>query len=191
MRQPETKTCQNCKASFAIDASDFQFYEKIKVPPPTFCPECRMQRRYAWRNERVLFKTKCTHCGKDIFSGYHPSSPFPVYCHDCWFSDVWDPFAYGKEYDFSKSFFAQFKELFDRVPRLNLWQLNCVNSPYSNIIRDAKNCYLSFSMVGGEEVFYSKNIDHSNQLFDCLTVTNSEQCSWNVYGDKNYNVHYS
>lgn len=191
MSVSEPRQCQNCKQPFVIEPEDFQFYEKIKVPPPTFCVQCRMQRRYAWRNERTLFKVKCGNCKKDIFSGYHPSSRFPVFCHECWFSDAWDPFEYGREYDFSKPFFLQFKELFDQVPRLSLWQSNCVNSPYSNIIRDAKDCYLSFSMVGGEEVFYSKNIDHSRQLFDCLTVTNSEKCSWNVYGDKNYNVHYS
>ncbi|MBI4094917.1 MAG: hypothetical protein HY435_01860 [Candidatus Liptonbacteria bacterium] len=189
--EAEIKVCQNCKASFVIDAQDFDFYKKIDVPPPTFCPACRLQRRYAWRNERLLFKTKCANCKRDIFSGYHPSNPFPVFCHDCWFSDAWNPLSYGRSYDFSKPFFLQFKELFDQVPRLNLWQLNCVNSPYSNIIRDAKDCYLSFSMVIGEEVFYSKNIDRSHQLFDCLNVTDSEKCSWIVYGDKNYNAHYS
>ena len=32
MPESETRICQNCKASFVIDASDFQFYEKIKNP---------------------------------------------------------------------------------------------------------------------------------------------------------------
>jgi len=41
----ETKNCQNCKKDFTIEPEDFNFYEKIKVPPPTFCPECRLQRR--------------------------------------------------------------------------------------------------------------------------------------------------
>jgi len=47
----ETKTCQNCKIEFVIEKEDFNFYEKIKVPPPTWCPECRMIRRMTWRNE--------------------------------------------------------------------------------------------------------------------------------------------
>ena len=29
----ETKTCQNCKQSFIIEPEDFEFYEKMKVPP--------------------------------------------------------------------------------------------------------------------------------------------------------------
>jgi hypothetical protein len=52
----ETKTCQNCKKDFTIESEDFNFYEKIKVPPPTFCPECRIIRRMLWRNFRSLFK---------------------------------------------------------------------------------------------------------------------------------------
>ena len=46
--------CQNCKKDFIIESEDFNFYEKIKVPPPTWCPDCRQQRRYAWQNERTL-----------------------------------------------------------------------------------------------------------------------------------------
>ncbi|MDI6602738.1 MAG: hypothetical protein QME57_01280 [Patescibacteria group bacterium] len=38
----EIKQCQNCKKEFVIEPEDFLFYEKIKVPPPTWCPECRM-----------------------------------------------------------------------------------------------------------------------------------------------------
>jgi len=60
----ETKNCQNCKKDFVIEPDDFAFYEKIKVPPPTFCPECRLMRRYAWRNERVLYRRNCDLCEK-------------------------------------------------------------------------------------------------------------------------------
>ena len=37
-----TGECQNCKTKFEITADDMRFYERIKVPPPTWCPECRM-----------------------------------------------------------------------------------------------------------------------------------------------------
>ncbi len=36
----ETKICQNCKQNFVIEPEDFDFYRKIDVPPPTWCPEC-------------------------------------------------------------------------------------------------------------------------------------------------------
>ena len=102
----ETKTCQNCKKDFVIDQEDFNFYEKIKVPLPTFCPLCRAQRRWAFRNERGLYKRKCDFSGKEIFSMYAPDSPVKVYDRDIWLSDVWNPLDYGKEIDWSRPFLS-------------------------------------------------------------------------------------
>lgn len=82
--QNETKTCQNCKQNFVIEPEDFNFYEKIKVPSPTLCVDCRQQRRYAWRNERTLYRRNCDLCGKNMVTIYSPNKPYKVYCHDCW-----------------------------------------------------------------------------------------------------------
>src|SRR3989344_2610300 len=112
----ETRQCQNCKNQFTIEPEDFNFYEKIKVPAPTFCPECRLKRRLAWRNERAIYKRKCDSTGKEIFSMFHPDAPVKVYEHDYWWSDSWDAIDYGREYDFSKPFFEQFKNLLSQVP---------------------------------------------------------------------------
>jgi len=79
----ETKTCQNCQQEFWIEPEDFTFYEKMKVPPPTWCPECRFRRRFSYRNERALYKRNCNLCGKGILTIYNPRRPIPVYCLDC------------------------------------------------------------------------------------------------------------
>ena len=68
----ETKTCQNCKTDFAIEPEDFAVYEKMKVPPPTWCSECRMIRRMLFENERQLFRHRDEITGKDIFSEFPP-----------------------------------------------------------------------------------------------------------------------
>ncbi|PIR44119.1 hypothetical protein COV23_01440 [Candidatus Wolfebacteria bacterium CG10_big_fil_rev_8_21_14_0_10_31_9] len=83
----EIKNCQNCKTNFEIVGEDFEFYDKIKVPPPTFCPECRMKRRFMWRNERFLYKRKSDFSGQMIFSGIFPQSPVKIYERDIWVSD--------------------------------------------------------------------------------------------------------
>ena len=46
----ETKNCQNCKQDFTIDPDDFGFYEKIKIPPPTFA-------HFAGHREDFLLET--------------------------------------------------------------------------------------------------------------------------------------
>ena len=61
----EIKNCQNCKKDFVIEPDDFAFYEKMKVPPPTWCPDCRLQRRLNWQGYRILYKRKCDFCKKE------------------------------------------------------------------------------------------------------------------------------
>src|SRR5687768_12939621 len=95
------KTCQNCKTSFTIEPEDFVFYARIKVPPPTFCWTCRLQRRMgSRRNSHVMYHDTCNQCHKKIISMYAPYAPFTIYCNECFYSDAWDPRDYGKEYNF-------------------------------------------------------------------------------------------
>jgi hypothetical protein len=186
----EIKTCQNCRNDFTIEPDDFSFYEKIKVPPPTFCPECRMIRRMLWRNIRSLYKRECGLCKKSLISMYSDNAP--VYCNDCWYGDKWDPFSYGKEYDFSKLFFIQLKELFNLIPRFYSYKFgNLTNSDFTNYSVDNKNAYLSYSVVGCEDVMYSENIDDSKNSFDCFSVKKLDGCSYNVDCRGNYNTHYA
>ena len=187
----ETKNCQNCKKDFTIDSEDFNFYEKIKVPPPTFCPECRFQRRMTWRNERSLYKRTCDLCKEGIISMYPSDAIFPVYCRECWYSDKWDATEYAQDYDFSRSFFEQFKELSNKVPVLGIWQRNVINSPYSNMCGECRNVYLSVSVViGSENVFYSRSVDRSFNIFDSYSVKESDSLYENIEGEKNYNTQY-
>ncbi len=54
----EVKICQNCQKEFVIEPEDFDFYQKIKVPAPTWCPKCRLILKLWHRNSllrEVLF----------------------------------------------------------------------------------------------------------------------------------------
>ena len=95
-KNSETKICQNCKKDFVIEPDDFAFYEKIKVPAPTWCPECRFIRRVVWRNERTLYRRTCDLCRKNIISIYSPKSPYAVYCNECYHGDKWDTLSFGR-----------------------------------------------------------------------------------------------
>jgi hypothetical protein len=189
----ETKNCQNCKKNFTIEPEDFLFYEKMKVPAPTFCPHCRFTRRLIWKNERSLYKRVCDMCHKDIISMYDDKVAFPAYCSDCYKSDNWGAEIYAQDYDFSKTFFEQFKELFNKVPRQALAQYgNCVNSTYSNFIYNVKNVYLSSSTLdGSENIYFSNNIDNSKQVVDSYNIIDSELLYENIGSKKNYNSQYS
>lgn len=174
----ENKICQNCKGDFTIEPDDFGFYEKIQVPPPTFCPECRIIRRMVWRNEHNLYRRPCmTKEGiKDLISNYHPRVPFPVYEQDYWWSDAWDAFDYGQDYDFDKPFFAQLKELMDKVPEPHATNLQNTNSDYCNFTYQSKGCYLCFASDINEDCSYLHQTMKSKNSYDLEGCESMESC---------------
>lgn len=170
-------TCAHCIAPFAVTDNDRIFYQSMRVPPPTWCPSCRLQRRMVFTNERSLYSSTCGLCTKSIITMYHPSSPFPVYCRSCWWGDGWDPLSFGQAYDFSRPFFEQFHELKSRVPRCNLVQEgNMEGSEYCNRATNNKNCYLCFRSTNNEDCLYSHPIVDSRDCVDCYNVQKSERC---------------
>ena len=175
--QSETKICQNCKKDFIIEPDDFGFYEKIKVPPPTFCPECRFQRRMIFRNGRTLYRRQCDLCQKNIISIYSADASFPVYCQKCWWSDKWDPHKYAKDFDFSRPFFEQFKELLFSVPAISITNDNemaSINCEYTYDWFFSKNCYMSVSGWHAENVLYSYHIEHNKDMLDSMHMRECE-----------------
>ncbi len=172
----ETKVCQNCKNDFIIEPDDFSFYEKIKVPPPTFCPECRLMRRMAWRGERFLYKRICPFTGKSVITCFSEESGVTVVDRDYWWSDKFDSLTYGKDYDFSKPFFEQWKELLQTVPSIPLFNAKSLNSPYTNYAGELKDVYMSFGMWGCEDVMYCSKVVNSNNSLDLYWSTKCEFC---------------
>lgn len=172
----EIRTCQNCKRDFNIEDEDFSFYEKMKVPAPTFCSDCRMIRRMLWRNERSLYHRECAATGKKVISCFSPESGITVYDRDYWWSDEWDVFQFGKDYDFSKPFFTQFNELLHSVPLPNLFNGRCVNSSYSNHVGEMKNAYLTFAAWISENIMYSAKVGDSKECVDCLSAVHDDLC---------------
>lgn len=187
----ESRNCQNCKNDFTIEPEDFSFYEKIKVPPPTFCPECRMIRRMCWRNERSLYKTKCRATNKSIVTCFSENSNVLVYDRDYWWSDNWDPSNFSIDFDFSKTFFEQYRDFLRMVPFPSVFNGRCENSPYSNHVGEMKNAYLTFASWVGENVFYSTKTGSCINVYD-VTMTNSSELSAEILvGKKLFKVFHS
>lgn len=155
------------------------FYEKMRVPVPGLCPDCRFLRRAAFRNEFSLYNRKCDLCGQGIISMYNPRAPYIVYCVNCWYSDKWDPFSFGRDYDPRRSFFDQLEELMRVVPKIALYRnlvLLSVNSPYENFSGGNKDCYLiSNSGPDNENCAYSRGLIRSHDVFDGYYVDASDR----------------
>lgn len=173
-----TKICQNCKERFVIEAEDFAFYEKVKAPAPTFCPECRLQRRLAWRNERGLHNRECSKCGKKLISIYSKEFNNAIYCDQCWWGDGWDAIDNGQDVDFSKPFLSQLFALFKKVPVPNLFAFgtSMINSPYCNMANDMKNCYLLHDGTFDENVSYGSGAFYDKDSQDITMARKCELC---------------
>jgi hypothetical protein len=172
------RACQNCKQDFTIEPQDFDFYKKMAVPAPTWCPQCRLQRRLAFMNERALYKRNCDLCGKSIVTMYAPDTKYVVYCNPCWWSDKWDGTQYARAYDPSRPFLEQLKQLSEKTPQMAL-EVNyptLVNSEYVNHAATAKNCYLIFTADECENVLYSEILMRDKDSMDCSIMNYSELC---------------
>lgn len=193
MIKSEQRACQNCKSDFRIEPEDFAFYEKMQVPSPTFCPECRLIRRLMFRNSRTLYKRKCALCQKPIITIFAPDKDVVVYCNPCWWGDGWDAADYGQPYDPSKNFFDQLRELQRKVPHMALIvdQPNMINSEYNNLAGALKNCYLSFNGDSSENCLYMDTFVGLKDCMEGILLYKSERCYENINCQKSYDLHFS
>ena len=181
----ETRVCQNCKQNFTIEPDDFGFYEKIKVPPPTWCPECRCIRRMVHRNERNLFKRKCDVTGKDIISICRPDCQYTICDKNYYFSDDFDPLRYGVVYDPGIKFFDQFYEFAKKVPLPSLYIKNSVNCEYNQDMSGASNCYLCSRTHDSENMFYTYRGNKSSDCVDCFQVIEGSEFLYECVNSSN------
>ena len=191
--QNETRNCQNCKGKFVIEPEDFNFYEKINVPPPTWCPECRMIRRFAFINCWSLFFRNCDKCGKRTLSMYPPAQKITVYCPPCWWGDSWDGAEYAMDYDSSRPFLEQVRELSDKTPYMALEAdyPTLKNCEYSNALGYCKNCTLAIWADYSENVYFSSLINGAKDTSDTIRIFTSELCYESIGQHRSYRVFYS
>jgi len=179
-------TCSTCSQQFEIIQKELDFYARLTIPLPNDCPHCRLQQRLSFRNERTLYKRTCDLCGKGAISMFSPDKPFKQYCNECFYGDKWDAATYGQEFDFTRPFFNQLKELQLNVPRLVSNNMKCENCDFVNMCSDDKNCYLTFAAENSEDCYYCKLCQKNKNCIDCDFVWDSELCYGCVNIEKCY-----
>jgi|TARA_Y100000310_G_scaffold87892_1_gene84804 hypothetical protein len=194
-------SCANCDTGFEVTDSDLAFLDKVSpvfagkkhpLPPPTHCPECRQQRRLVWQNNRSLYKRKCDATGKELISNFSPQAVFPIYEKEYWFSDKWNALSYGRDFDFSKTFAENFRELQKEVPRFHIQQQEPMeNSKHCNFASNCKNCYLLFDSDFCRDSCYCYSLKKSESCFDSSFLSESELCYECVNCSGCYNVQYA
>lgn len=177
--------CKVCGKTFEITKEDLSLLKKFDEKPQGLCFECAQKRHLYFRNERSLYRRKCDTTGEEIISIYSPDKPYKVYKSDQWYSDIWDPLNYGRDFDFGRTFTEQFKKLQIAVPRPALSNMRGVNSEYCNMTFGNKNCYLIFGGDFNEDCMYgilcmeNRNVvecDYSNYCELCYEISDCIHC---------------
>ena len=182
------KTCANawCRQSFDVTDGDLEFYDKVspvfgdkkyKIPPPTSCPDCRAQRRLAFRDERKLYKRTCDATGEEMITPYAPNNGYKVYNQKTWWSDAWSAIDFGREFDFSRNFFQQWEALLADVPKLQQSAYNNENCPFINRCSNSRNCHMCFNLDRGEDAYYCEVGYKLTTCVDCGFSKEMELCS--------------
>lgn len=80
--------CELCGKGFRIIAPELAFYRRNKIPAPSKCPNCRYQLRIGNRNQRRLWKRRCSSCSAEVQTTYTPDSSAELLCEPCYHRDL-------------------------------------------------------------------------------------------------------
>ncbi|OGY87166.1 MAG: hypothetical protein A2233_03480 [Candidatus Kerfeldbacteria bacterium RIFOXYA2_FULL_38_24] len=185
-------TCKQCQNEFVITSAEKKALGQFDVPHPKLCPDCRLQLQLCFRHNHRLYKNICAATGCEIISYISSDSVYTVYDQDYFWSNKWDALSYGQDFDFSRSFFEQFKMLFTKVPKVSMnGDPKNINSDYCSGATELKNCYLCFSAGWCEQVLYSEWCVKNTDVVDCYHTTALEIGYENIDVEESYNLYFS
>lgn len=87
-----TITCRDCEKTFIFTAKQMAEIKKRGFNIPNRCPECHQnrtaRRRYNRSQDVQTYPATCSKCGKDTELPFNPTSGKPVYCEECFKSQL-------------------------------------------------------------------------------------------------------
>jgi hypothetical protein len=189
--ESQSKQCDKCNKSFVIQIDDIPFYEKMDLPLPDMCPECRIKYLLAfWVFGRFRI-AKSALSGKTIITVIPESAPFPIYERSEFVSDAWDPLTYGKDYDSSRSFMEQLVGLQSKVPHPHQVGVKNLNCDWADDVWESKNAYLTRSILNNEFVTYGYRLVNCKNCIDVTYSFDLDRCYDCLNCFKSYNLNYS
>ncbi|MBI4836285.1 MAG: hypothetical protein HY817_03415 [Candidatus Abawacabacteria bacterium] len=135
---------------------------------PTIHPLEIMRQMQSYVTLNSLFNGISAISGKLLITRYSPILGYKVCTHDEFWGETVDNTAFGKSYDFSRSFFQQWNELLHGVYMQPLVQINCNNSPYVDASSHLQNCYMCFGVGESEDCFYCIKSRYPLKNRDCI-----------------------
>lgn len=80
--------CATCKKNYRIIPRESEFYQRLAIPLPLLCPDCRHLRRFTARGPNKLWKRNCAKCNAEFETNYSPDRPEILYCEECYNREI-------------------------------------------------------------------------------------------------------
>lgn len=85
-------TCRDCEKTFVFTAKQMAEFKKRGFNIPNRCPECHenrtARRRYNRSQDVQTYSATCSQCGKATELPFNPTNGKPVYCEECFKSQL-------------------------------------------------------------------------------------------------------
>ena len=75
--------CEKSRKNYKVQTPEFQFYKKMNLPIPIYCPDVRHLNRNKLRNPRKLRSSACDSCHQEIQTPLSSESTQDIYCETC------------------------------------------------------------------------------------------------------------
>ncbi len=165
---PTTQACKISGENFEISDLEISLRKKFGFDDlPNTAPWVRFRELGAFWQHWNLHNRQCDFSGKKIISVFSEKCPYPVWHKDDWVKHA-NPSA--QDFDFSRPFFNQAWELFQKCPIPHNTGLGNENCEYTDDWWYSQNCYLCHSGVRNQDLQYCyRNLDDKDSFFNVFT----------------------
>jgi hypothetical protein len=180
----ETKICEHCHKEFSITPAELLMYEKVAIEIPTTCVRCRFAQHFAFWPFGKFRKGVSALSGESFITMLPENVRYPIYTSKEWWSDAWDAMDFGQDYDETRPFFNQLRELQEKVPRPHQQGTNSLASDWCDDIWDSKYCYLTRSTARSENISYGYRVFDAKDSMDvshAFTLDNCYECTYSFH----------
>jgi hypothetical protein len=95
----EVFACLKCSKNYRLTQNELGFYQRMHIPVPRNCPECRHVARFDERGPNKLWQRSCmcnqsehghgSKCANEFETNYSPERPEIIYCESCYNKEVY------------------------------------------------------------------------------------------------------
>ncbi len=180
--------CEISSEEFEVSPEEQELRTRLGAPLPKVAPAYTFRELLAFWQHFAMHRRTCDLSGKSIISVFDQNCPYPVWNREDWLKGAKPPQA---DFNFSRPFFEQLWQLFQRCPIAHNVGLGNENCEYTDDWWYSKNCYLCHSGVECEDCYYCYRTLSCTDCQYCIFSNICELCRDLLNCSECQRLHYS